>query len=148
SMPTPGTAAAEAGMDEATVSNTTSYRPRGAELQCRVRSRDGPAPTLLAVGVLLAALSAVMYGSADFMGGLASRKELALAITWFSQIVGLVGITMVALAFPGDLVTGADWVWGGLGGIAGAFGLLFLYGALARGPMAVVAPVTALCSAM
>lgn len=100
------------------------------------------------MGVLLAALSAVMYGSADFMGGLASRRELALAITWFSQMVGLVGITLVALVFPADLVTGADWLWGGAGGIAGAFGLLLLYGALARGPMAVVAPITAVCSAL
>lgn len=100
------------------------------------------------MGVLLAALSAVCYGSADFMGGLASRHERALMITWYSQMVGLVTITLVALIVPAELVTGTDWVWGGLGGLAGAVGLLLLYGALAVGPMAVVAPVTALCSAI
>lgn len=100
------------------------------------------------MGVLLAALSALLYGSADFLGGLVSKRELPLAITWFSQMVGLATITAVALVAPADVVTAADWGWGALGGLAGALGLLLLYGALARGPMAVVAPITALMSAI
>ena len=100
------------------------------------------------MGVLLAALSALLYGSADFMGGLASRRELALAITWYSQIVGLVTITAVAIFVPAASLHVSDWGWGALGGLAGAAGLLLLYGALAVGPMDVVAPVTAVCSAI
>jgi drug/metabolite transporter (DMT)-like permease len=82
------------------------------------------------------------------MGGLASKRELPLAITWFSQMVGLASITLVALFVPADVVTAADWGWGALGGLSGALGLVLLYGALARGPMAVVAPITALMSAI
>ncbi|MFN8052494.1 MAG: EamA family transporter [Acidimicrobiales bacterium] len=100
------------------------------------------------MGVLLAALSAVFYGSADFMGGLASRRASPLSITWYSQMVGLASITLVALLVPSSSVAAMDWVWGGLGGCSGAIGLLLLYGALATGPMAVVAPVTAVCSAV
>lgn len=100
------------------------------------------------MGVLLAALSAILYGSGDFFGGLASKREMPLAITWFSQLVGLGAITVVAVVAPADHVTAMDWGWGALGGLAGAMGLLLLYGALARGPMAVVAPITALMSAI
>ncbi|HQF96227.1 MAG TPA: hypothetical protein PLS46_18810, partial [Microthrixaceae bacterium] len=88
------------------------------------------------MGVLLAAVSAVLYGSADFFGGLASKRELPLAMTWYSQMVGLVVITGVALFVPAEAVTAADWGWGAAGGLAGALGLVLLYGALARGPMA------------
>ncbi len=98
--------------------------------------------------MLLAAVSAVLYGSADFFGGLASKRELPLAMTWYSQMVGLVVITGVALFVPAEAVTAADWGWGAAGGLAGALGLVLLYGALARGPMAVVAPITALMSAI
>jgi len=98
--------------------------------------------------VLLAALSALLYGSADFFGGLASRREYALTVTWYSQGVGLVAILIAALVVPAERVVAADWGWGALGGLSGAVGLLLLYGALARGPMAVVAPVTALLSAI
>ena len=63
-------------------------------------------------------------------------------------MVGLVSITLVALVVPASSVVASDWMWGALGGSSGAIGLLLLYGALAEGPMAVVAPVTAVCSAV
>jgi drug/metabolite transporter (DMT)-like permease len=71
-----------------------------------------------------------------------------LAITWYSQMVGGLSITLIALLVPAERVVAADWGWGALGGLAGATGLVLLYGALAAGPMAVVAPVTAVVSAI
>ncbi len=100
------------------------------------------------MGILLAVLSAVLYGSGDFLGGLSSRRESALAVTWYSQMAGLGSIVVVAVVVGADRVTSADWGGGAMGGLAGAAGLLLLYGALAKGPMAVVAPVTALLSAV
>lgn len=100
------------------------------------------------MGVLIAAVSALLYGSADFMGGLASRTDRALAVTLWSQFVGLITILVVAVIAGAPHVVGADLVWGAVGGLCGGIGLLLFYGALAQGAMALVAPITAVCSAV
>ena len=107
-----------------------------------------PKPTLTPVGVLLAVISAILYGSSDFMGGLASRTERVLAVTWGSQIVGLVLVTSVSFVVPAPHVMGADLLTGAVSGMCGALGLLLLYRALAVGPMSVVAPCTAAMAAV
>jgi drug/metabolite transporter (DMT)-like permease len=100
------------------------------------------------VDVLLAALSASLWGSADFMGGLASRRNLPLTVTWLSQIIGLLSIVAAAVVMAETRVVAADLWWGAAAGAAGALGLLLLYAALATGPMTVVAPTTAVCAAV
>lgn len=42
------------------------------------------------MAVLLALTSAVVYGAADFCGGLAARRAAALAVVAVSQLAGLV----------------------------------------------------------
>lgn len=104
--------------------------------------------TFSAVEIVFAALSALIYGTADFFGGLASQRVPALVVTVISQMVGLGLLVVVAPLWPHPDLTGIDWAWGAAGGLMGAFGLALFYAALARGPMAVVALVTALVSAI
>lgn len=98
--------------------------------------------------ILLAVLSAAMWGSADFMGGLSSRSNVPVVVTWLSQLVGLVTIVVAALLVAAERVTASDLGWGAAAGLAGAVGLLLLYSGLARGPMSVVAPVTSVVGAV
>lgn len=96
--------------------------------------------------VVLALSSALVYGAADFCGGLASRRAGALAVVALSQAVGL-GALLLLLPVLGGAPTAADLWWGAAAGVAGAVGLAVFYRALADGVMSVVAPVTAVCAA-
>jgi drug/metabolite transporter (DMT)-like permease len=98
------------------------------------------------VAVLLALASAVVYGAADFCGGLASRRASSFAVVAVSQAAGLV-VLLLLLPWLGGDVTVADLAWGAGAGLAGAVGLVLFYRALAEGVMSVVAPVTAVAAA-
>ena len=98
------------------------------------------------MAVLLALASAVVYGAADFCGGLATRRATAFAVVAFSQLAGLAALLFLLPWLGGD-PTGADLAWGAAAGVAGACGLVLFYRALAEGVMSVVAPVTAVSAA-
>ena len=95
---------------------------------------------------ILALCSAVLYGAADFLGGLASRRASTIAIVLISQAVGLAALSLALPLLPRAEPQLADVIWGGLAGLAGGIGVALLYRALAVGRMAVVAPVTAVCA--
>jgi len=99
------------------------------------------------VVVLFALAAAALYGSGDFLGGSASRRAAPFAVLLVSTPVGLAVLLGVALTTPGT-PTSAALVWGAVAGSAGGVGLAVLYAALAAGPMSVVAPVSALTSAV
>ena len=100
------------------------------------------------MAAILALLSSLLWGSADFLGGTLSKRHRAFAVTGLSQIFGLlVGLIAMAvtgaylaptLAFDGFFISGA------IAGIAGLIGLVSLYSGLATGRMGVVAPISAL----
>jgi drug/metabolite transporter (DMT)-like permease len=96
--------------------------------------------------VVLALASAVVYGAADFLGGLASRRTSVFGVVALSQVVGLVAL-LALLPWLGGPVEGADLAWGAASGLAGAGGLVVFFRALARGVMSVIAPVTAVTAA-
>ena len=98
------------------------------------------------MAALLALASAVVWGAADFGGGLASRRFPAIAVVGWSQLGGLLALGAVALVTDaGNAPTG--WLLWSLGaGVAGALGLWSFYEALAIGTMGVVSPITALGS--
>lgn len=100
------------------------------------------------MSVVLALGAAVVFGSADFLGGLASRRRAALAVAFGTQLAGFVAL-LVALPFlPPATVTPRDLLLGALGGLFGSSGVVLLFRCLARGPMSVVAPVAALTASV
>ena len=100
------------------------------------------------MAAVLALLSAVAYGAGDFFGGLAARRLPPAAVVLRSNAVGLAAL-LVCVPFVGDAdLLGRDVAIGAGGGIAGGFGVLLLYRGLSRGTMSVVAPITAVLSAV
>jgi uncharacterized membrane protein len=100
------------------------------------------------MAAVLAFLSAVAYGSGDFLGGLAARRIPVVAVALRSNAIGLAGVLVATLFVTADRVTTHDLAAGGLGGIAGCIGILLLYQGLASGMMSVVAPVSAVLAAL
>ncbi|HWQ09045.1 MAG TPA: EamA family transporter, partial [Holophaga sp.] len=100
------------------------------------------------MALILAGLSALFYGVADFSGGLAAARSRLLSVLILSQAMGLT-VAVAGLAFLGhDLPPVRDLGWGLLAGITGALGLFMLYGGLARSLVAVVSPLSALVGAV
>lgn len=115
----------------------------------RVGVKRGGTYSPPAMAVLLAALSAVVYGTADFAGGFASRRNDGVQVTLVSQLFGLAAIVVAIVVWPVATSHGAaDLWWGALAGACGGLGLMCFYTALGRGPMSVVAPLTAVLSAV
>lgn len=97
-----------------------------------------------ALAPALALLSAALWGSADFLGGLLSRRLAAAAVVAASQLVGLVAV-LTAAVLTGAAAGPLDWLpWSVAAGVAGTTGLVSFYAALASGTMGVVSPIAAL----
>ena len=94
---------------------------------------------------IFALAAAVLYGTADFLGGAASRRTSALAALSVTAPVGLSVAVIAALAAGEPIRLAGSW-WGIAGGAAGGAGFIAFYAGLAAGPMSVVAPVSALVS--
>jgi uncharacterized membrane protein len=99
------------------------------------------------VAFFLGLLVAVTYGSGDFFGGLAMRRAPAATTLLWTQSVGLVALVLVVLPVGGD-PTGRDLAIGALAGLAGAAGIGCLYRGLSLGRASVVAPLSAVGSAV
>lgn len=97
--------------------------------------------------VLFAIVSSLVYGIADFAGGFASRKAHVLRIVAISAPASLV-LEIVVLPFLGASWAPPTLAWGALSGLASAFAFALLYMTLALGPMTVLAPITAIVSAL
>lgn len=98
------------------------------------------------MAVLLGLSAAIVYGSSDFLGGLASRRSPVLAVVAGSQLAGLVALLPLLPLLPGA-VTAAALGWGAASGVAGGAGVALLYRGLSRGRMGIVAPTTAVGAA-
>jgi drug/metabolite transporter (DMT)-like permease len=100
----------------------------------------------LTVGVPLGLGSGLCWGTADFFGGVQSRRLPALAVVLWSQTAGALALA-VALAVQGTRPTWPGFAWGLAAGAGSGFALLLFYRGLAEGAMSVVAPVAA-CGAV
>ncbi|MGR0319358.1 EamA family transporter [Agromyces sp. ZXT2-3] len=96
---------------------------------------------------VLSLTGAIVYGAADFLGGLAARRLGALLATAVAAVAGLVTM-LAALPVLGGEWTAADVGWGALSGVVGAVAIALLYACLAIGPMSILSPLTALMSAI
>ena len=97
--------------------------------------------------VLVGTTSALIFGAADFLGGLAARRMSAILATALAAATGLV---VLAIALP---IVGGEWSWpavllGAASGVAGAVAIGLLYACLAIGPMSILSPLTAVVSAI
>ena len=99
------------------------------------------------MAVLLGVFVAMSFGSADFLGGRASRSAPTLTVLLVGQVVAVVGALVIALVVGAD-VEGRDLAYGAAAGACNVVGLGLLYQGLASGRMSVVAPVTAVVAAI
>jgi drug/metabolite transporter (DMT)-like permease len=99
------------------------------------------------ISILLAAVSAVVWGSADYCGGRATRRANALSVTVASQLIGL-PVLVAGLGLLAGAPRAGDLLLGAAAGAAGLLGIVLLYRSLAAGAMAVAAPITAVTGAL
>lgn len=93
--------------------------------------------------VLLSLLASLTWGTADFLGGTATRRLPVGAVVAVSQSFALVGVLVVALA-TGAYRADTGYVgWALVAAVCGVVGLSAFYSALATGTMGVVAPIAA-----
>lgn len=99
------------------------------------------------MAILLALLSAVVYGVSDYVGGRNSRRVSPISITWFSELMMLVVFALTIPVFSDSGPSQRAIWWGIVAGVSGSLAVLGLYGSLARGNMTVVAPITGVVAA-
>ncbi|RJS47037.1 EamA family transporter [Nocardioides cavernaquae] len=99
------------------------------------------------MAVLLALTGALLYGVADFVGGLASRRTSPWAVAFVAAVAGAVLVILASPLLISD-PTGADMCWGAVGGVGAGIGTGFLYRGLAGGRMGVVAPISGVGAAV
>ncbi len=98
--------------------------------------------------VFFGLLSALSWGTGDFTGGLATKRNKLLAVMLVSQGVGGLLMLVLALILDRTLPSWQSLGWGALAGAVGVIGLALFYYALAHGKMGVVAPVSAVTTAL
>jgi drug/metabolite transporter (DMT)-like permease len=91
-------------------------------------------------GAPAALLASVLWGTADFLAGRASRTHPAAMVAFVGQAVGLL-VLGVVLAIRGFDI--AAFLPGALSGAVGTVAVLAFYRALALGTMSIVAPIAA-----
>jgi uncharacterized membrane protein len=99
------------------------------------------------VSVLFALLSALCYGTSDFIGGVVSTKIPAWTSAFCSQLGGMAATIVISVATTSHL-TGGSLAWGALSGVCTGLGMVALYHGLAIGRMGVVAPITGIVGAI
>jgi drug/metabolite transporter (DMT)-like permease len=97
--------------------------------------------------VILGLSGALVFGSGDFLGGLASKRMGAFLATGVAGLIGLFLLIGYTFLIPGTLSPEAIF-WGLISGVCGALAILLLYAALAIGPMSILSPLGALVSAI
>ncbi len=98
--------------------------------------------------VFFGLLSAFSWGTGDFTGGLATKRNKLLAVLFVSQGVGAVLQIALAFIFDKTLPPWSSLGWGALAGAVGIWGLMLFYHALATSTMGIAAPVSAVTTAL
>jgi drug/metabolite transporter (DMT)-like permease len=93
--------------------------------------------------VLLGLAAAVLYGSGDFLGGMATRRAHVLTVLMLVETAAVI-VALAAAVVSGGPASLPGLAWGFSAGVVGGLGLIIFYVGLAAGPMSVVAPVSGL----
>ena len=99
------------------------------------------------LAVVIGVTSALVFGAADFLGGLAAKRIPAIRVTAIVSATGL-AVMLVLLPFVGGEFSPSAVALGALSGVAGAIAIVLLYASLAIGPMSILSPLTAIVSAI
>ncbi len=92
-------------------------------------------------------LSIGLIGSADFFGGMASKRSNPFSVAAWSQWVGLPIIVAVALMVGSEIIS-RDVLLGLAAGVGSGVGVLALYRGFSAGAIGVVAPIAATFAAI
>jgi drug/metabolite transporter (DMT)-like permease len=95
--------------------------------------------------ILLGLAAALLYGSGDFLAGMAARRTHVLTVLMLAETAGVI-VALAATAMSPGPAHLAGLAWGVSAGLVGGLGLIIFYIGLATGPMSVVAPVSGLVS--
>jgi drug/metabolite transporter (DMT)-like permease len=96
---------------------------------------------------VLSLSGALVFGAADFLGGLAAKRLGAVLATAVSALAGTVALAVAVPLLGGEWHV-TDLFWGAAAGVVGAVAIALLYACLAIGPMSILSPLTALVSAV
>ena len=100
------------------------------------------------LGIALALGSSVVWGSADFLGGIYTRRLSLAGVVVVSQMAGLLVLLAIVTATGGPAaLNGEAFAIGLAAGGFGAVGIAAFYAALAASTMSIVSPVSA-CGAV
>jgi drug/metabolite transporter (DMT)-like permease len=100
------------------------------------------------MGIVLALTSAFVWGSGDFSGGLAARRDNQYKVLALAALSGT-AVLLLAAALRGEsLPSPTSALWAMLAGASGGLGLAALYRGLSLGHAASVAPTAAVIGAV
>ena len=97
--------------------------------------------------IVLGFATSLVYGFADFFGGLATRKINAMMVTLVSGLSGLFFLLAISPWF-GLQLDASSMFWGAMAGLFAAVAVTALYASLAIGPIAILSPLGAIVSAL
>ncbi|WNI26030.1 DMT family transporter [Streptomyces sp. ITFR-16] len=93
---------------------------------------------------LFALATSLLWGLADFGGGLLTRRTPALTVVLVSQVIASVVLGVIVVATGGWSEAGGQLSFAVAAGAVGPVAMLSFYKALALGPMGVVSPLGSL----
>jgi drug/metabolite transporter (DMT)-like permease len=100
------------------------------------------------MATLLALLSSLLWGSADYHAGKLSKKFPAIAVLATSQAIGFITgaiLILISGAWRAEAFGSGGYFFAGvLAGLSGYVGLISLYAGLSTGRMGVVSPISSL----
>ena len=99
------------------------------------------------MAIVLALVAALLWGVTDFVGGAMSRKASGFQVGVAELVASAFCIAPLALWAGGNPTT-TDFVWAAAAGVLGGTATGFFYRGLARGQMGIVAPVSAVGTAL
>ncbi len=99
------------------------------------------------LAVICGISTALCWGTADFIGGSASRRAGAYSMTLGTVGSGLLVLLPAALIMQEASLSWNGWLWSMLAGTFDSVGILLLYMSMTSGRMSLAAPVSALTSA-